>query len=273
MNSNVSFFKDTIAYELAQAIQNSDLEAIENLIKNDSTLLEVTNPVSASNVLVLCLYIETFESFNKLLTLGASPNFVNPVTKRSVLIESIKFYDNPSPFTIDLRFTKLLLEYGADPNYVVERSFTDSQGHHQNATSPLMEASKLDLDLVKLLIKYGANPYQEIDEDSSTPFTSALRGFKNKFEISSYFIDSLDVDLHKPCKVYFRKSDGKRIVLHVQDLIVNKFTKAKLLDDKHQLEILIEGNPEIEKLNQERWALILKLKEKGVNFKDYDYRQ
>src|SRR5690554_837955 len=110
-NRNVEFFKDTKAYGLAKAVYNSDLEKIEELVKKDSTLLSVTNPTSGSNVLELCLYIEKYESFKKLLELGANPNFINPQTHYSVLINSCKFYYEPEAYTIDLRYTKLLLEH------------------------------------------------------------------------------------------------------------------------------------------------------------------
>lgn len=272
MNKNVSMFKETKAFELAKAVEKSDLQTIENIVKEDSTLLGVTNPESGSNVLTLALYTESYESFKKLLELGADPNFVNPYTKKSALIESIKFYENPEPYTIDKRYAKRLLENGADPNYTIEKSFTDKKGHFQKATSPLMEASKLDLDFVKLLISYGADPYKRLKEDQSTPFTAALDGFKNKFVVANYYVDSLKVDIHKSLKVYVRKSDNKKKELHIQDYVVNKFTKAKLFNDESEIKQLKQENPQIEEYNQERWDFIQKLEKMGVDFKNYNYK-
>ena len=120
---NVQFFKDTRAYELATAVANADLKRIEHIVKEDSTLLSVTNPTSGSNVLELCLYTEQFESFKKLLELGSNPNFINPFTRYSVLIDACKYYYKPEAYTVDLRYIQSLLEYGANPNYALENEF------------------------------------------------------------------------------------------------------------------------------------------------------
>ena len=248
-NRNVAMFKDTKAFELAKAIETSDLETIEKLLKEDSSLLEVTNPISGSNVLTLALYTESYEAFKKLLELGADPNFINPYTKKSALIESIKFYERPEPYTIDKRYAKLLLENGADPNYTIENNFTDEKGHFQNATSPLMQASKFDVDFVKLLISYGANPNKKL-EDESTSFTSAFTGYKNKFNVVNYYIDSLKVNVHQPMKKWSEDE-----YLFIQDYI-KKYMSYK------------EGSQGY----KEREKLITKLKSMGVNFKDYNYK-
>lgn len=250
MNKNVSMFKDTEVFDLAKAVEVSDLKAIEVIVKKDSTLLEMTNPKSGSNVLTLALYTENYEAFKKLLELGANPNFINPYTKKSVLIESIKFYEKPEPYTIDKRYAKLLLENGANPNYAIEKNFTVERGHFQKATTPLMQASKFDVDFVKLLISYGANPHKKLEEDQSTPFTSSLTGYKNKFEVINYFIDELKINPHQPIKKWSEDE-----YLFIQDYI-KKYMSYE------------EGSEGY----KEREKLIIKLKKKGVNFKDYNYK-
>lgn len=250
VNRNVSMFKETKAYGLAKSIEKGDLQAIENLVGNDSTLLEVINPISGSSVLTLALYSENYEALKKLLELGADPNFVNPLTKKSVLIESIKFYEKPEPYTIDKRYTKLLLENGADPNYAIEKDFTDEKGHFQNATTPLMQACKFDVAFVKLLINYGANPYKKLENDQSTPFASAFTGYKDKFNVVNYFIDSLKVNVHQPMKKW---SDYE--YLFIQDYI-KKYMAYKESSEGYE----------------EREKLVAKLKSMGVDFKDYNYK-
>lgn len=249
-NKNVEMFKNTKAYDLAKAVEFSDIKTIENLVKKDSTLLQITNPKSGSNILVLSLYTESYKAFKKLLELGADPNFINPYTKKSILIESIKFYNKPEPYTIDKRYAKLLLKYGANPNYSIEKNFTDVKGHFQKATTPLIQASKFDVDFVKLLISYGANPYKKLKEDQSSAFTSSLTGYKNKFKVINYFIDELKIDVHKPIK----KWSGNEF-LFIQDYI-KKYMKYE------------KGSEN----NKEREKLVAKLKEMGVDFKNYKYK-
>lgn len=255
---NVGFFKNTPAYGLAKAVEKGDLKQIENMVKDDSTLLEIANPVSGSNVLVLCLYVEQFESFKKLLELGADPNFLNPYTKYSVLILSIDYFGSSLEWIEDSRYAKLLLDYGADPKYAIEDDFTNEKNHHVMATSPLIKASRINLDLVKLLIEYGADPYRRLGEKQRTPFRAALQA--SQFEIIYYFINSLNVNVNQP--LYFRTEDS----LFIQDYVVTRLMFNNIRAEQQGLPIDIEGA-------EERWNLIKYLESKGVDFVNYKYKR
>lgn len=270
-NRNVKFFKDTEAYELAQAVETENLSTIEKLVKENPELLNITNDTSGSNVLSLSLTLENFEAFKKLLELGADPNFVNPYSKRSILIEACKFYWKPESYTIDLRYIELLLQYGANPNYVVEENLTDEKGRSYMATSPLMEASRLDLGMVKLLIKAGADPYKKLEQNQKTPFSQSLSG--NKFDIANYFIDSLKVDVKQPMAIVIQKPSNKEVEFYIQDYVVNKFLNAKLTGNTEEMERLKKENPKMEEANQEGWEFIQKLKSMGVDFRNYNYKK
>ncbi|TPG33297.1 hypothetical protein [Flavobacterium pectinovorum] len=272
VNRNVTFFKDTKAYDLAKAVEKEDLNKVESLVKSDIKLLEVIDPVSGSNVLSLALTLENFECFKKLLALGANPNFINPITKRSVLIDACTFYSKPEPYTIDLRYIRLLLEKGANPNYIVENDFTDKEGNYHMATSAIHEASALDLTMVKILIKAGANPYKKLEQNQSPPFSSALKGFKNKFEITNYYIDSLNVDINEPISINVQMPSNKVVKFYIQDEVVNKYLLAKIKGDTLEINKLKKENKEIEKANSEGWKFILKLEKLGIDFKNYEYK-
>ena len=177
-SSYVSYLKSTPVYELAKAVEKGNLQKIERLVYEDSTLLEVTEPEYGSNVLVLCLYVEEFDSFKKLLELGADHNFINPFDKHSVLIDAIVPFGSSFEWIEDNRYVELLLEYGADPNYAIENDFTNDKGRYVMATSPLMRAADLNLDVVKTLIKFGADPYRKLVDNLLTPFGEALEATK-----------------------------------------------------------------------------------------------
>jgi len=270
VSRNTAFFKDTKAYDLAKAVEKGDLESIEKLVKEDSTLLEFSNPVSGSNVLALCLYVEQFKSFKKLLELGANPNFINPYDKYSVLIDAIKPFGSQFEWRKENQYAELLLEYGADPNYAVENDFTNKKGYHISATSPLMKASDLYLDMVKLLIKKGADPYKKLGKKQETPFSEAVEG--GHIDIINYYIDTLKVNMREPMSVIVRQSNNQEVTYYIQDYIVNKFTKAKLMGDSLEIERLKRENTGIEEANQDLWELIKKLEVMGVDFKNYDYK-
>lgn len=270
---NVTFFKNTEAYNLSKAVEGEDLDQIEKLVKNKPKLLEMTNSISGSNVLGLALTLENFETFKKLLELGADPNFINPITKRSILIDACKFYSKPKPYTIDLKYIKLLLRKGAHPNYVIENDFTDDQGNYHTATSALIEASTLDLSIVKTLIKAGADPYKKLNQNSKSPFSNSLQGdSSNKFEVANYFIDSLKVNLEEPIAIYSQQPSNKEVTIYIQDEIVNKFTLAKIKGNVKIVDSLKKENKDIETANSERWKFIQKLESKGLDFKNHNYK-
>ena len=257
------------SYALASAVEREDLNEIEKLVEEDSTLLEFANPVYGSNVLVLSIKIEKYKSFKKLLELGANPNFINPYTKYSVLIDAIQPFGSQFEWRIDNRYLEELLKYGADPNYAVEEDFTNEKGHRIRAKSPLTEASTLDLETVKTLIDNGANPNKKL-ADQSTGFARAAR--RGKIDILNYYIDSLQTDVFQPMRVLTRKPSNKKVVYYIQDFLVNKFTKARLMGDVAEMERFKNQHEGIEEANEELWQLIQKLESMGVDFKNYDYK-
>ena len=275
---NVDFFKDTEAYDLALAIRKNDTVKIEELVKEKPKLLNITNKTSGSNVLALALIIENYDSFKKLLELGADPSFINPLTKRSILIDACKFYEKPKPYTIDIRYMKLLLEKGANPNYAVEKDFEDEKGHYQRATSPIHEASRLDLEMVKLLIKYGADPYKKLEQHKTPPFYYALSGFKNWVKISNFYIDSINVDIKDPLIISLRQPTNKDVKFYIQDVVfqsVNSYVKAIIRGNLKEMEELKKEFPNIEhsKNTIEQLEFIKKLEGMGVDFKNYEYKK
>ena len=270
---SVSYFKGTEVYELAQAVEKNDTLEIKRIVSKNRNLLEVTNPITGSNVLDLAVILENYEAFKTLIELGANPNFINPLTQRSVLINASKFYWKPEPYSIDLRYMELLLQKGADPNYALEKNFTNQKGIYQRATSAIHEASKLDLGMVKLLIKYGADPYKKLEQYQNPPFYEALTGFKNRIEISNYYIDSLKVNINEPLAVFEIEDTKEKNVVYIQDVVVNKFLKAKLQGNTAEMERLKSENPKIEAANQKGWEFIQKLERMGIDFKNFQYKK
>lgn len=276
-SKSVKYFKDSEAYVLAQAVEKNDTLKIKTIVSKNGKLLEVTNPISGSNVLDLAVILENYEAFRLLMDLGANPNFINPLTKRSVLIDACKFYWKPEPYSIDMRYMELLLQKGANPNYALEKNFTNEKGIYQRATSAIHEASKLDLGMVKLLIKYGADPYKKLEQNQNPPFYDALIGFKNKIEISNYFIDSLNVNLKEPIAIFEIENTKKKNVLYIQDVVmkytVNSFIEAKIIGDTSKVEQIKKENPKIEENSQKDWEFIQKLEQMGIDFKNYQYNK
>jgi ankyrin repeat protein len=269
-NKQVNYFAKTRAFELAKAVSMEDLEKIEKLVKNDTTLLDIANPIDGSNVLSLSLSLEKFNSFEKLLVLGADPNQINPNTKRSIMMEAVQPFGSQIEWRKDLRYLEVLLKFGADANYTIENDFVNEKGYHVLATSPLMEASTLDLELVKLLVRYGADPNKKLGDKQISAFSQAVR--RGNIDIINYYIDSLKADVHQPMSVVFKKPGNTKVTYYIQDYVVNRFTKAKLMGNNDEVERLKDSYEGIEEANHNLWLLIMKLERMGVDFKNYEYK-
>lgn len=265
----VSFFKGTKAYDLAKAVKGNDIRMINELVSENRTLLEVTNPISGDNVLTLALSLDNYESFSELLRLGADPNFVNPFSKSSVLMEACNYNWSSGLAEIHHKYVELLLSLGANPNYALEKNYTDEKGRSYFASSPLIEASKIDLEMVKLLIRYGANPLVRLDSNAVSPLSTALLAMK--YDIAIFYIDSVKMDLSEPVISVIQEPSKKRVNFYIQDLTINTFTKARILGKTKEVEMLKMENPEIEEANQILWNFILELTKRGVDFKNHNY--
>ncbi|AMS27855.1 hypothetical protein AEM51_13320 [Bacteroidetes bacterium UKL13-3] len=252
---NIEHFNHTRAYELAKAVQQGNKKKVERLVKSDSSLLNVINPSTGANVLVLAIDEEQYEVFKLLLELGADPNFINPYSKHSALMMSIRPFGNDREWRKEYRYAELLLKYQANPNYIIEKEFTNEKGISIKVSSALLKASGLDLFLVKLLIEYGADCKKKLGKNQITPFGEALEA--SKFDIINYYIDTLKINVHEP--LYIRTTDS----LFIQDFVVNNKTLAKLKNDSF----------DIGEYNRDRWLLIKKLESMGVDFKNYTYKR
>lgn len=220
----------------------------------------------------MSIYLGRYDSFKKLIELGADVNSINPITQKSKLISACKYYDYPEPYTIELKYLKLLLEKGADPNYVIENNVKDKNGIRRGlATSALMSAARIDLELVKLLLKHGANPHKKLKEGRRSLLSATLHGNNNRIPIASYLIDSLKIDPSDTLTCILRKPSNEWTVFYIQDYLVNHYIWAKLTNDTISINELKNRNPRIEVANQDDLKFIEKLQESGVDFINHKY--
>lgn len=248
------------------------MKLIDRLIDKDPTLLSVTNSHTGFDVLELSIYLGRYDSFKRLIDLGADVNSINPITQKSKLISACKYYYDPEPYTIESKYLKVLLEKGADPNYVIENNVKDKRGVGRGlATSPLMSAAELDLELVKLLLKHGANPHKKLKEGSRSLLSATLNGNKNRIQIASYLIDSLNINPSDTLAYILRKPGNKWRAFYIQDYLVNHFIWAKLTNDTISINELKNRNPKIEVANKEALKFVKKLQELGIDFINYKY--
>lgn len=269
-NKYVDFFKTTEAFELANAVADEDVDKIKKIVKKRPDLLNVADPVTGSNVLVLSLDLEKYESFVRLLELGANPNYINPYSKYCILIEACRYYGDANEFRIELKYIQTLLKYGADPNCRLEEDIIDIKKRHHFASSPLAKAARLDINLVKTLVRGGADPKLKLKQNQSSAFSNALES--SKFDIINYFIDSIGVDLKIPLFVVSQKPDNKVVEYYIQDYVVNKYIHAYIFNETEKIDEYKRINPQIEEANKEGIRLVNKLEKMGIDFRNYEYK-
>ncbi len=133
---------------LMYAVQNGNYMIADKLIKCGANVN--AKPKNGIYPLIEADFNQDTAIFLLLLENGADPNIVYEFNQMSVLMIAIS---NKNYF-----FTEALLEYGANPNKIVQDA------------SPLMQAIfiKADTSLIKLLLDYKANPNYK-NPDGYTP--------------------------------------------------------------------------------------------------------
>jgi len=246
----LDFYKGTKAYPLAKAVAKGDTEEIEELVKEDSSLLRYDNPKIGINVLFLAVYKKQYGSLKKLLELGGDANSIDNLSKYSLLIETIESFSSKDDWKEGKKYLDLLFEYKANPNYIVN-DFVSNKGISYIGKSPISEASQTHLTLFKYLLSKNAD--HKIRVDNELPFGNALSS--RNFEIIYYYIDTLKVDVNEPINIIIQKPYDNKVTLYIQDYL-------------NQYMNYIEGTES----DKKKQVLIKKLESMGVDFKNYEYK-
>lgn len=175
LGDDYRLFQNTPAWELAKAVEDENEDKINELIKRDSKLLDYQEPIFGSTLLMLTIKNQHYKPFEVLLKNKASTKIHDTYEGSSALIEacSSKYYD--------VKFAKLLLEYGANVNDV--QVDIDNEG---KTRTPLILASKTGkIDLVELLVKKGADlNYQNKSKQSA--LSEAV--FQSEYNVVMYLL-------------------------------------------------------------------------------------
>lgn len=183
-----------IKNKLKEAIETSNLEELETIISNNPNKLD--SIMFKLNPLEYSIINDYYDSFNKLIELGADVNYIGN-DKQSILLTSIRHYSNFDSWEIKIKYMQKLLENGANPNYSIKKGFVNKNGGYIIPISPICKASTLNLEMVKMLISYGANQIEPVG--GITPFGFAIKA--RNFEIIHYYLDVLKIDLNQPVAI------------------------------------------------------------------------
>lgn len=150
-------FKNTPNWQLAQAVNKEDTDAISHILKNGGTNINFQEPQYGNTVLSLAISNGKLLSVKTLLEYGANMNL-----KDSDHFEGIHVATD----MISLRknvpeILEMLLQHGADPNMVTNSTISYVDTSHFYL--PLMGAVE-NLKCTQLLLDHGANLYYKKGE-------------------------------------------------------------------------------------------------------------
>lgn len=152
LSSDYGIYKNTPLWELAEAVKDEDTLSISRIIKGNSKFANYMDPIYGKTLLMLAVYNRNYNAVKKLLEMGADPNKQAFDDRESALMIaaeiSVEGHVNPSK---DLRYLKILLKYGGNPNAVQGGDLAEKGSRHY--FTPLIYACRSGiLEHVKILV-------------------------------------------------------------------------------------------------------------------------
>lgn len=231
LGNDFRLFQGTIAWELAKAVQDEDITAIESIVSSNPNIINYQDSIYGNTLLMLTIMNQKFNSFKTLLNKGADVNIHDTFDGTSALIDacSYNFYD-----TI---YAKMLVEYGANVNDI--ETGKRREGNSTRLT-PLIAASKANwLDMIKYLVSKGADVNYQNEYGQSALSESVMLG---NYEVTYYLLLN-GADYKKPISfrpdysIPLEKSNpnNKGKPIYLKDILNEDVTEAESKQYKYKL--------------------------------------
>jgi ankyrin repeat protein len=170
-------FQDTPAWELAKAVQDDNIDKINEEIQKNPKIVNYQESKYGKTLLHLSSYNDNYKSFKELLKLGANPNIADSSHCTTPFIEVAQSFENK------LKYAEELIKYNANVNYV---ECNEGKLEQKTNATPLIAASgRNNLEMVKLLVKNGANiNYTNPNDEDAL----SLATLSKKYDIVLYLL-------------------------------------------------------------------------------------
>ncbi|WP_110956449.1 ankyrin repeat domain-containing protein [Massilibacillus massiliensis] len=169
--SNINIFKDTPVWELAVAVKEQKTATIEKLAKDKPELLNYQEPKYKLTLLLWAIGMEKYDAAEALLKCGADPNIASvryeTYSEQTPLSLATRFSWIDNDAKEDPKYVKLLLKYGADPNW----SYIGHEHGTEPGTSILMQSIGCGIEKTKALVEAGA----DINHKTKSGRTAAIK--------------------------------------------------------------------------------------------------
>ncbi|MEO8772339.1 MAG: ankyrin repeat domain-containing protein [Ferruginibacter sp.] len=167
--------------DLMIAAKNEDLDKMENIALSNHLNLNYADSKEGVSLLNWCALTRKQKSFEKLLSLGADPNWQDKNGKMAPPITEVAALEVST-------FLELCLKYKGDPNILLIK---ESESNYETPLYAAVTAGfpypTENLNNLKILIKAGADVNLTPDTIHGTPFIQALIG--ERIEMARYLID------------------------------------------------------------------------------------
>ncbi len=181
---DIEIFEKTIAWNLVQAVNENDFIKIQNVLKENSELVNFQEPIFGTTPLMWAVSSEKYQSAKALLDNGADPNIISKIGT-TALFRAVSFSWDDTQANEDPKFVKLLLDYKADPNINYCSPKIDGQTDPiECGTSPLMHSVSRGFEKVKLLVNAGAN----VNYKTETGKTASIEALLMKDVNTAYYL-------------------------------------------------------------------------------------
>jgi hypothetical protein len=174
--TNINIFKDTPVWELAIAVKEQKTAAIEKLAKDKPELLNYQDPKYKVTLLLWAVGMEKYNSAEALLQCGADPNLASvryeTYSEETPLSLATRFSWVDNDAKKDPKYVKLLLKYGADPNWI----YIGHEHGMEPGTSILMESIGCGIEKTKALVEAGADINHKTESGDTAAVQALLAG-------------------------------------------------------------------------------------------------
>lgn len=190
---SINIFKDTPAWELAKAVNSQNIKKINQICSEHKELINYREPLYGTSLLYWAIGSSKYNSAEILLKNGADPDLIRRASNTTPLHLAVgrRWGYKNIDVNENIKYTELLLKYGADPNIPY-------LGESYDDITVLMNAifagdSKL---LVELLINNGA----DINARQNTGTTAASLALQLKrYAVAHYLIVECHADITEAC--------------------------------------------------------------------------
>jgi hypothetical protein len=201
LGKDYRLFQNTIAWELAKAVEDGDTSKIKLEVQKSKSLLSFREQRFGQSLLQMAVKTTNYSSAKALVELGADPNMQDRYFGESPLMAAADIGINGHDS--DPRFMKLLLEHGGNPN--AEENGSEKQGGLK--TPLLIACSNGDINYVKLLVDAGAE-INHANKYGATALGEAVIIARNP-DIVLYLLNK-GVDFKRPMEYGTIITDGLR---------------------------------------------------------------